>query len=516
MNTQNQIIIHSNKLEERDNSCRLVTKIEENGRLYDLFFEVEKQYSPYLVTETADAILYLVLMYALRENISIVSNVPITTQFFHNIKEVLIPSLLSGDRSLHNIDIEAPLIDVNFEGKGIGASVTCGVDSFYTIKKYFDSDYKSMNITHLFISSCSIDLWKSNVETVEDFKKKFNVLFERYNGVANELQLPLVTAYSNYMEFLCSGRQRINRHVTVHHYITMANILCLRKLWKTYYFSSSEPFSIFNLRGNSNQPTSRHELLSMHVLTIPGFNCYSSGANATREQKTIELADFPVATRYLRPCFKLLPKKNCSKPTCPKCLRALLALDVYDKLDAFAPVFDVEKYKKYRKQYLVRAFANRKNEYIGPLLLKLREKYPSLVEEAELSADMPKQWEEFRNKLQSKIPAKLNFSTKNTQYYYKIFIEGISKKIHFEVINSDVIYFGIHCEDKSLQPYCKNEFLNIKKIWNINYPLESDYKINIEIEPENVESEIPSHIHKIWDIVESLRSNSKLSTVTKQ
>lgn len=456
------IYIRSHELVFTDSSCKLVTTLEEQGELVELFYEVEKEYAPYLVSETADAILYLILQYALRTGLTIRSDVPMSTSFMYNMKEVLIPSLLLGDKSLHNIDIDVPLIDIDFHGNAVGTAVTCGIDSFYTIMKHHSLPYSNMNLTHLFIASSSIDLWKSECSNIHEYKKHFDYLFNRYEGIAKELNLPLVVGYSNYLEYLYNPK-RVKKGITVHQYVTMANVISLRKLWRVYYFSSSEPFTIFDLIDNSTKATSRHELLSMHVLSLPGFNCYSTGGSVSREEKTIALTNYPVAQNYLHPCFWTKHQVNCTKPSCSKCVRALLTLDVHDKLESFNKVFDINKYKKNRLSFFIRACELKEDEYIEPIYRKLLKKYPKIMATAEVTAKekIARQlyWRSLRLNIIPKIPKNLIFGSNTGRQFYKVFIDGISPKFNYKLTyGNDNLLIGLYCDDENFIKKCDTLF----------------------------------------------------------
>lgn len=491
---ENAIYIRSHELCYLKNSCRLVTHIEELGKPYDLFFEVDLSYAPFLVTETADAMVYLVLMYALRNGYDIISDIPVTSEFMHNIKEILIPSLMLGDDTLHQINIVAPLVDIDFNGQAVGTAVSCGVDSFYTIKQYLKPEYRRMKLTHLFITSCSIDLWQSNAKDLDEYKKHFSVLFERYGKVAHELNLPLVVGYSNYMEYMYNVK-RIRYHLSVHHYITMANILCLRKLWRIYYFSSADPFTMFTLANNSKSSTVKHELLSMHVLTIPGFYCYSAGGSTDRETKTIALADFDVATRYLHPCFWAKAQKNCSNPSCSKCIRALLALDLHDKLPAFTQVFDIDKYTKNKIKYFTRACELKNDDFVGPLYPRLKEKYPELMDRAEVifakQQQMESYWNDIVKNISGKLPKNLSIGKNLKSTSLLIQINQIDPKIHYQLTyKKNGLFIGFHCHADSLLQYCEPLLQKISSIYDDVETIKSDNMIDIQVSASDISGEL--------------------------
>ena len=85
----------------------------------------------------------------------------------------------------------------------------------------------------------------------------------------------------------------------------------------------------------------------MQCFSIPGLTLYSDGGNKTRLEKTKEILNFTPAQKYLYVCLK--KSNNCS--VCSKCKRTLVTLDLFQCLDDFSDVFDIDYYKKHRNQY---------------------------------------------------------------------------------------------------------------------------------------------------------------------
>ena len=361
--------------------ARYHVDIIENGIEHKLFAEVEEVYGEYLCTERLDGLVYLVLPVALREGYNVICEGEVTEQFLHNINEVLIPSLAIGDDKIHKIEVIAQTDNKRIGGNAVGTAISCGIDSLYTVKKYTETKYLSQKLTHLFITSANAELWSTLDGDLYEWEKEHSIAFERFNRVSKELGLPLVKIYTNFTWYILNRDWKKYHHLYTHHYITMSLVLVLRKLWRIYYFSSAVDFTNFNLTNNSVSDTDKHELLSMHILSLLDFSCYSGGAEADRIQKTLALTEFPIARDTLHPCHK--PGiKNCSDPTCGKCLRALLTLDYYDKLETMENVFDIERYKREKKHYFWRLAAGRNDEFLRKLYEMISEKYPDDMKKA--------------------------------------------------------------------------------------------------------------------------------------
>lgn len=347
-----------------------------------VFVEVEEVYKDYLLHERSDAFVFLTLPIAIRLGYNIISETPVTDIFLHNLNTMLIPPLVKGDPNAKPIQIIAPNVAGNIGlFRGIGTAPSGGVDSTYTIMKYTSNDleYKNMKLTHLIIASVSYDLWDfSESDDLYSWEKKHKEKFDRYYKVSQYTGLPLVKVFTNFVRYVSNIISPIDesyRHSCAHISITMSVILALKKLFSIYYFSSTFEISEFSVENHLSKYQSHYELLLMNVLNTSEFMCIAGGGTVDRIDKTYELSSYPLAQKMLHPCFKD-GKMNCSEPTCSKCLRALLTLDHFNKLDNMSEMFDVERYRKNRREYL-KSLAKRKDKSLFQTLYNLfMEKHP--------------------------------------------------------------------------------------------------------------------------------------------
>ncbi len=387
---KDKIIIKKSFIEEHDGLYRMNTPIIENGKKYNVYVEVEKDYADYLTPERADAQVYLTLPVAVREGYDIYSETPVTGMFLHNLNEVMIPHLSLGDSRIKKIKVYAPTNSEPKGGHGVGTGISCGVDSLFTLKEYTNGRYPDMQLTHLFIASINMELMDPRHADLFTWVEQHKSEFDRYEEVCRGTGLPLVKAYTNYFFYLCGkefGRDwKYYHHLFVHHYITMATVLTLKRLWKAYYFSSSYDFTSFSLKNNLTNDPAHYEVLCMHTLSVPDFLCFSGGACYNRLQKTVALADYQLAQKVLHPCHST-GVMNCSKVDCDKCLRALVTYDYYDKLDNFKNVFDVETYRKKHSEYLYNLVKLYNNKFSHPFYEQIygmiKEKYPHEMQQVE-------------------------------------------------------------------------------------------------------------------------------------
>ncbi len=367
----NKIIITKHEIREyKDYTC-LNTILNMNGLNKELTLQVNNEYKDYLDNRICDNVIYLLIPFALKQNYTIISHIPVTEQFLYNINEVLIPTLVLNNSRLYNNKIQCDTTNIDYTPTAVGTAITCGVDSTYTILKHLHAG--AMSISHLFVCTSSIDLKYKKDYNITNWHELNPAYFERVHAFSNELNLPIVKIYSNYLNLLCYNKSKFV-HYTVHHYTTMSHILALKKLLKIYYFASARPFKV-DLKDTFYVDTVDHELLSVHCLTHDKFFCYSTGIDKDREQRTLYILN-SFAKKYFHPCFNH-ENINCSLPSCIKCLRALTTLDVNDKLDLAKDLFNIDYYNTHHNDFLQAVIDNKDSEFLSNIYTKLCNKYPT-------------------------------------------------------------------------------------------------------------------------------------------
>lgn len=96
-------------------------------------------------------------------------------------------------------------------------------------------------------------------------------IYERAELVAKDLRLPLVQTRTNINEQLKLP------HLYTHFFKTMFGVLAMRKLFRTYYYSTAEDFSHFDLKDNGTNTTAAIELLLLYTFTCFDFNVVTGG-----------------------------------------------------------------------------------------------------------------------------------------------------------------------------------------------------------------------------------------------
>lgn len=346
--------------------ARLSAAVRIDGRTETLWCDVDASYHEFLLWERADAFLAAVLPLAMRTGKSVVSEAPISEQLLHNINEILVPLIHAYDPRLFNSRVIAESDPVPlFSGAAVGTGMSCGVDSFYTVHLYKDTQYESMRLTHLLVGNY---LYGSE-----------GPVYDRAEDAASDLGLPLVRTGTNINEAL-----RLP-HLSTHFFKMMFSVLALRKLFRIYYYSSTDDLGQFSLKDAAVGDTAKMELLLLGVFSSADFQILTGGGRSERLEKTGALVSLSTARKFLNVCLYPDRDRNCGR--CGKCIRTLLTLDMLGHLDAFEEVFDIDEYSRNRFDCFVH-LVSQKN---STMLAKVYEHFAGI--EPELIAEAQRAWD---------------------------------------------------------------------------------------------------------------------------
>jgi hypothetical protein len=167
----------------------------------------------------------------------------------------------------------------------------------------------------------------------------------------------------------------------------MFGVLALRKLFRIYYYSTTEDFSYFNLKGNGTNDTAMIELLLLYTFSCSDFQVVTGGVKNERLEKTVAICKLPAAKNNLNVCLYPEVEKNCGK--CAKCMRTLLMLDMLNSLDLFQTVFDIDEYHRTRLDSFVYLVQEKNSIMLSEVYKYFLQTEPALVKQAEVRFSKP-------------------------------------------------------------------------------------------------------------------------------
>ena len=281
-----ELIIEMPKIEKSLNKAKLVAEIRvENSEKYNLWFEVEKEYEKYLCVETADAFLVALIPYFVKHNLNVKINGKISSKLYYQLINYLFPLLRRGYKK-NNLDIDCQITDVKYDSKGVGASISCGVDSFYTLFKHKDLSDSKYNITHLtFFNAGSHGEYGG-----EEARHLYHKRLKNIKSFCDENNYKLVTVDSNMNEFIMMS------HLVTHTFRTLGCVLALQKLFGKYYFASGTNFDDTRITPIS---CAYYDILNVHCLSTENTQIYCSGIETTRLEKIKYISQFEETYNWL-------------------------------------------------------------------------------------------------------------------------------------------------------------------------------------------------------------------------
>ena len=334
-----------------------------------LWIEFEDRYAPYICFERSDAFLIAMLPIALRDHVDIHCEAPVGEILLYQIQTYLLPALVKGEPKFRLPNIMAEVDDTVYPTFAVGTGVSCGIDSFHSIKNGLAQKSKNLHLTHLTMFNVGA-FYKKN-------SKQFVYQRELAEKVASESGLELVVANSN---FTVNEFDKKLWHLHTHCYNNAFAIFALQKMWKTYFYASTYDISQFSVMNSEKGDPDHYSILFWDSMTTPSLRFYVEGAAITRFEKTRDLVDFAPARRYLNVCVDE-SGKNCGK--CFKCLRTLLSLDALGALEKFENVFDIKSYREQCTENLVwmvrQKFLKKGDNFIDEAYELLHKKLPLVI-----------------------------------------------------------------------------------------------------------------------------------------
>ena len=337
---------------------KLISKIEYNNTSYDMFFEVDNEYVKYLTDDNANSFLIALIPFIVKHNYDVEIKSSISSKLYYQLTTYLLP-LLCDNFNKKRINISCTLTDKKYNGAGVGASVSCGVDSFYTLLKHKELKDKKYNITHL----CFFNAGSNGEYGGESAQKLYKDRISHIKNFCKEYNYPLVTINSNMNELIMMNHEK--RHT----FTTLACVYVLEKLFNKYYFASGLEFNGSHI---DESDTAFYDILNVECLSNENITFYCSGLETTRMEKVKFIANFKETYNWLNVCVGQEWKNDCK---CHKCIRTMTALESINMLDKYNKVFDLDYYKKNRTYILASMLRNNRNRIQHQLLNEIIQSY---------------------------------------------------------------------------------------------------------------------------------------------
>ena len=338
---------------ETPEGLTLSAKVSFQGREEECFYSVPRQYSGMADTESSNCFLAGMIYPAMRYGEDIEIKGVVSARLLYNLNEYLVPLMTICDPRLKRIRISAVAVDDCGcrEAKAVGTGFSGGIDSFATICEHFvRPEPEGFRLTHLFFFNVGAHGIPKKPGDMEAIERQFRARYEKFKGYPDEAGLPFVPVDSNVHKFHPWG------HLEVATFATVSAVMFLQRGIRRYFLASSGHTyrQLWKFLGDGGRPDAieRMNMMLLPWLSTESLDLVDDGNLYDRSQKTVLVANYPPAAKYLNVCYGHdTLDTNCS--VCSKCARTLLTLDILGKLDEFAGVFDIPRYRREVRRRLI-------------------------------------------------------------------------------------------------------------------------------------------------------------------
>ena len=347
------MLIEKPIMTETPEGLTLSAKVSFQGREDECFYSVPRQYSGMADTESSNCFLAGMIYPAMRYGEDIEIKGVVSARLLYNLNEYLVPLMTICDPRLKRIRISASAVDDCGcrEAKAVGTGFSGGIDSFATICEHFvRPEPEGFKLTHLFFFNVGAHGIPKKPGDMEAIERQFRARYEKFKGYPDEAGLPFVPVDSNVHKFHPWG------HLEVATFATVSAVMFLQRGIRRYFLASSGHTyrQLWKFLGDGGRPDAieRLNMMLLPWLSTESLDLVDDGNLYDRSQKTVLVANYPPAAKYLNVCYGHdTLDTNCS--VCSKCARTLLTLDILGKLDEFAGVFDIPRYRREVRRRLI-------------------------------------------------------------------------------------------------------------------------------------------------------------------
>ena len=347
------MILHQPCKKTLGDKVRLLADFELNGRIDTLWYEIDKKYEKFLVTEQCDPFLLIILIKAIEENQDIEIKSQVSSKLYYGLINYIIPYLSyvfkSNQPKLNAFKLNNNSLNIE-QNHSVGMS--CGVDSMST---YINNNYEcKINEIEYFTFF--------NVGSHGNIKSNYNLVsyessFQNAKSFAQLENKVILEVNSNMSDILKSDFK------STHTFRNISAALIFQKLIKNYYYSSA--FKFTQIQINPKDPSS-FDVFLLQGLSTESTYFYSSMLSHSREERVELISNYSnKLNSFIDVC--VTPNHdteflNCS--SCYKCIITQIVLEINGTLKEFDKSFDLQKFYERKDKFIARLMLDRKKNIL--------------------------------------------------------------------------------------------------------------------------------------------------------
>lgn len=362
MTMPDTITFHPPEILECEDVVRLSTCLEFDGRSKEAWYEIPKENAHWFSMDRSDGFVVGLLMQAMQLRKNIVTLVPMSSKLWHNLTQFFIPMMAQSFPDLHQIRIlPESLIEDLAPGTGVATGFSGGVDSFATVVQHLArEDSPSHKVSHFLFHNAG----SHSTGDHEAARRLFWQRFETLKPFTDQVGIPFVAVDSNISEVFPID------FIGMHSALNASIPLILQNQFQRYYYASTYKYADCGV--NRTDDIARFDPLAFHLFSTEGLDCVSTGSQMSRVEKTLLVSEYEPSKKFLNVCVDpAFEGKNCS--VCFKCCRTLMTLELLGKAEAYRGVFDLEKFRAIKNDYLLRLLRYKRGSFESEIAELYRE-----------------------------------------------------------------------------------------------------------------------------------------------
>lgn len=338
---KDDLIIHQPTIKLNNSCSRLSVILEFDGKCREMWYELPAELGHWFSTDRVDGFVVGFILQAMGHKKNIVTRAPMSSKLWHNLTNFFIPMMAKAFSNLHAIKIlPSSLIESSFPAMGVAGGFSGGIDSFSAIvDHYVKEKTPGYKISHFLFHNVGSHGDKNYRDARTLFRQRYDAL-KLYPELLN---IPFVPVDSNIHEIVPT--EFVKTYITLNASVP----LVLQNQFQRYFYASSYKYEDCGV--SQTDIVGRFDPMAFHMLSTEILDCVSTGGQMSRVEKTRVVADYEPSYLFLNVCIDpSFEGRNCS--ACVKCCRTLLTLEMFGLAELYTEVFNLERFKQVRRQYI--------------------------------------------------------------------------------------------------------------------------------------------------------------------
>lgn len=350
------------RIECSDNLTKIIALLRSGAEDLEVYFTLPSDYTHWFSTDRCDGFVVGLLFQAMARREDIRTELPMSSRLYHSLQEFFIPMMAQAFPDLHPIRIlPASLVGYPSPARGVATGFSGGIDSFATVVQHLArEDSPSHKVSHFLFHNAG----SHSTGDHEAARRLFWQRFETLKPFTDQVGIPFVAVDSNISEVFPID------FIGMHSALNASIPLILQNQFQRYYYASTYKYADCGV--NRTDDIARFDPLAFHLFSTEGLDCVSTGSQMSRVEKTLLVSEYEPSKKFLNVCVDpAFEGKNCS--VCFKCCRTLMTLELLGKAEAYRGVFDLEKFRAIKNDYLLRLLRYKRGSFESEIAELYRE-----------------------------------------------------------------------------------------------------------------------------------------------